>query len=105
MSRVGRYRDAFLVNRAQRGVEVLDAVDPFVLLLRRGGGDSVDHVIALYHSPVGFRLTRLNELPSVIGDVQLEAVLHGRQKNNRGEKTINTRLLGDWKIRYRLGIE
>lgn len=64
-----------LANRTLRSVKVLDAVDPFVLLLRRGGGDSVDHVIALHHSSVSFRFTRLNELPSVVGDVELEAVL------------------------------
>lgn len=91
---------------SSKSVEVLDAVDPLVLLLRRGGGDSVDHVIALHHSSVSFRFTRLNELPSVIRDVELEAVLHEttttttKKSNNASKqrKIVITLLLGNWGI-------
>ncbi len=56
-------------------IYILDAVDPFVLLLGCGGGDPVHHVVSLHYSPISLRLTRLNQLTTVVGDVQLEAVL------------------------------
>lgn len=54
---------------------ILDAVDPLVLLLRGGGGDTVHIMVPLYHSAVCLRLARLNQLTPVVGDVQLKAVL------------------------------
>lgn len=58
-------------------IYVLDAVDPFVLLLRGGGGDTVHIVVSLHDPPISLRLTRLNQLTTVVGDVQLKAVLVG----------------------------
>lgn len=51
-----------------------DAVDPFVLLLRGRGGDSVKSVVALDDAAVCLRLTGLDHLIFVVRDEQLEAV-------------------------------
>ena len=56
-------------------ISILDAVDPFVLLLRCGGGDTVHIVVSFYYPPISLRLARLNQLTTVVGDVQLKAVL------------------------------
>lgn len=50
-------------------------MDPFVLLLRCGGGDAVHHVVPFHYSPISLCFTRLNQLTTVVGDVQLKAVL------------------------------
>lgn len=50
-------------------IYILDAVDPFVLLLRCGGGDTVYHVVSFHYSPISLRLARLNQLTAVVGDV------------------------------------
>lgn len=50
-------------------------MDPFVLLLGCRGRDTVHHVVSFHYSPISLRLTRLNELTTVVGDVQLKAVL------------------------------
>lgn len=52
-----------------------DVVDPFVLLLGGRGRDAVDVVVPLHHPPVCLRLTCLDQLAAVVGDVQLKAVL------------------------------
>lgn len=63
-------------------IYILDAVDPLVLLLRRGGGDAVHHVVPFHYSPISFCLTCLYQLTTVVGDVQLKAVLmEERQKS------------------------
>ena len=54
---------------------LLDALDPVLLLLRRRGRDAVHRVVPLHHSPVSLRLTGLNHLVFVVGDVKLKAVL------------------------------
>lgn len=54
---------------------ILDAVDPFILLLGGGGRDTVHHVISFHYPPVSLRLTCFNQLTTVVGDVQLETVL------------------------------
>ncbi len=59
-------------------------MDPFVLLLRCGGGDTVHHVVSFHYSPISLRLTRLNQLTAVVGDVQLKAVLLGE-----GQRTLD----------------
>lgn len=51
-----------------------DAVDPFVLLLRRWSRDAINHVVTLDHSAVRFCFTGFYELPAVVGDVQLKAI-------------------------------
>lgn len=66
---------------------VLDAVNPFVLLLRCGGGDTVDHVVSFDHSPIGLCLARLDQLTTVVGDVQLKTVL--RKTNNKNFNNNN----------------
>lgn len=53
----------------------LDAVDPFVLLLRCGGGDAVHHVVSFHHPSVSLCLARLDQLTTVVGNVELETVL------------------------------
>ena len=65
-------------------IYILDAVDPFVLLLRCGGGDAVHHVVSFHYSPVSLRLTRFNQLTTVVGDVQLKAVLLKRKAKKIG---------------------
>lgn len=62
-------------------VYILDTVDPLVLLLRCGGGDAVHHVVPFHYSPISFCLTRLYQLTTVVGDVQLKAVLLEEYKN------------------------
>lgn len=52
-----------------------DAAHPFILLLRGGGGDPVDCVVALHHSAVGLRLAGLDHLVFVVRDEELKAVL------------------------------
>lgn len=70
---------------------VLDAVDPFVLLLRCGGGDTVHHVVSFHYSPISLRLTCFNQLTTVVGDVQLEAVLERKAKGMAETITIYTK--------------
>lgn len=60
---------------------VLDVVDPFVFLLRCGGRDAVHVVVPLHHSAVCLRLTGLDQLTTVVGDVQLKAVLGGKSRS------------------------
>lgn len=65
-------------------IYILDAVDPLVLLLRCGSRDAVHHVVSFHYSPISLRLTRLNQLTTVVGDVQLKAVL----LEKKGDKNI-----------------
>lgn len=50
-------------------------MDPFVLLLGCRGGDAVHHVVPFHYSPISLGFTRLNQLTTIVGDVQLKAVL------------------------------
>lgn len=61
---------------------ILDAVDPFVLLLGCGGGDAVHHVVSFHYSPISLCLTCLDQLTAVVGDVQLKAVLGRRSEEH-----------------------
>lgn len=56
----------------------LDALDPLLLLLGRGGRDAVHGVVALHHTPVCLCLAGLDHLVLVVRDVELKAVLGGR---------------------------
>lgn len=57
------------------GAHSLDGLDPLVFLLLRGGRDPVHHVVPLDHAAVRLRLAGFDELPLVVGDVKLKAVL------------------------------
>lgn len=54
---------------------LLDALDPVLLLLGGWGRDTVDRVVALNHAPISLRLTGLNHLVFIVGDVKFKAVL------------------------------
>ena len=51
--------------------------DPLILLVAGRGGDAIDDVVPLHHPAVGLRLTGLDQLAFVVGDVELKAVLGG----------------------------
>ena len=53
----------------------LDAGDPLVLLLGRGGRDAVEGVVALDDAAVGLRLAGLDHLVLLVRDVELKTVL------------------------------
>lgn len=64
----------------------LDAVDPLLLLLSGGSGDTVECMIALNHASVRLGLTCLDNLILVVWYEELEAVL--RSTNMIIEKVI-----------------
>lgn len=70
-------------------MHLLDAFNPLFLLFRRRGGDAVHGVVPLHHPPVSLRLTGLDHLVFVVGDVKLEAVLGIRKE--RGRETRSER--------------
>lgn len=61
-------------------VYILNAVDPFVFLLRGRGWYTVHHMVAFHYSPISLSLTRFNQLTTVVGDVQLEAILFRKRQ-------------------------
>ena len=63
-------------------IYVLDAMDPLILLLRCGGGDAINIMVPLHHSPISLCLTSLNQLTAVVGDVQFKAILLGEGEGN-----------------------
>lgn len=71
-------RNLFL-SLMQSCFDLLDAVDPLVLLFGRGGRDAIHHVVPFHHSPIRLRLAGFYQLSTVVGDVQLEAVLERKR--------------------------
>lgn len=67
---------------------LLDGFDPLLLLLRRGCGYSVDHVVALDDAPVCLRLAGFDDLAFVVGVVQLKAVLDKGRGTRRSRETL-----------------
>lgn len=61
----------------------LDAADPLVLLLGRGGGDPVEGVVPLHHAPVRLRLAGLDHLVFVVRDEELKTVLKEEEEEER----------------------
>lgn len=74
-------------------IYILDAVDPLVLLLRCGSRDAVHHVVSFHYSPISLRLTRLNQLTTVVGDVQLKTVLLEKKKGDKNVLKVSSKIL------------
>lgn len=77
---------------------LLDALDPVLLLLGRWGRDTVDRVVPLNHAPISLRLTGLNHLVFIVGDVKFKAVL--RIKKERESDKDPRKLLTKKKKRF-----
>lgn len=64
-----------------------DAAHPLVLLLARGGRDSVEGVVSLHDAAVCLRLAGLYHLVFVVRDEELKTVLLQKTRTRRGGHT------------------